>query len=215
MVSVPNFHYKTNKSADIAICVPVRDTVTAVFAYSLAMLMKKCGEAGLSTSLHFNQGSEVAMQRQHLVEQALETNCTHIMWIDADMKFPTDAINMLLQHDKDIVAGNYSTRVEPYRPVAFKSEKDLDARVYSGTGLEPVFAVGSGMMLVKRSVYERIPKPYYKIEYREDYSSLVGEDIYFCKHAQMHGYTVYIDHDLSDKIAHIGTRAFTLKGDCK
>jgi hypothetical protein len=42
MVSIPNFHYKTDKTANIAICVPVRDQVTAVFTYSLAMLMKKC-----------------------------------------------------------------------------------------------------------------------------------------------------------------------------
>ena len=78
----------------------MRDTVTAVFAHSLAMLMKKCGETGLATTLHFNMGSEVAMQRQQLVDQALETSCTHIMWIDSDMKFPVDTLNILLSHKK-------------------------------------------------------------------------------------------------------------------
>jgi hypothetical protein len=97
MVSVPNYFHKNNNTANVAICVPVRDNVTAVFAYSLAMLQKKCGETGLSTSLHFNMGSEVAMQRQQLVTEALETNCTHIMWIDADMQFPVDTLNILLQ----------------------------------------------------------------------------------------------------------------------
>ena len=86
MVSTTNYHYKKNNSADVAICVPVQNQVTAVFAYSLAMLQKKCGETGLITSLHFNMGSEVAMQRQQLVDQALETKCTHIMWIDLKHK---------------------------------------------------------------------------------------------------------------------------------
>ena len=214
MVTTPSFYHKTNNSANVAICVPVRDNVTAVFAYSLAMLQRKCGEAGLATSLHFNMGSEVTMQRQQLVSEALQTNCTHIMWIDSDMNFPVDTLNILLAANKDIVAGNYSTRVPPYRPVAFRSKNNLDDRVFTGTGLEKAWAVGSGMMLVKREVYEKLSSPFYKIEYSEDYSSLVGEDVYFCTKANEAGYEVYVSHELSDKIAHIGTRAFTVKGDC-
>lgn len=214
MVSIPNHYYKTDKSANVAICVPVRDTVTAVFAHSLAMLTKKCGETGLATTLHFNMGSEVAMQRQQLVDQALETSCTHIMWIDSDMKFPADTLQILLNYKKDIVAGNYSTRVPPHRPVAFTDPNNLDARTFTGTGLEEVFAVGSGMMLVKREVYENITRPHYMIEYNDSYTSLVGEDIYFCKKAGEHNYTVFVDHVISDKIAHVGTRAFTIKEDC-
>ena len=214
MVSTPSFYHKKNNSASVAICVPVRDNVTAVFAYSLAMLQRKCGEAGLATSLHFIMGSEVTMQRQQLVSEALETNCTHIMWIDSDMQFPVDTLNILLAADKDIVAGNYSTRVPPHRPVAFKSKTDLDSRVFSGNGIEKVWAVGSGMMLVKREVYENISRPHYKIEYNEDYTSLVGEDVYFCTLANNNGYEVNISHELSDRIAHIGIRAYTVKGDC-
>ena len=203
MVSTPSFYHKKNNSASVAICVPVRDNVTAVFAYSLAMLQRKCGEAGLATSLHFIMGSEVTMQRQQLVSEALETNCTHIMWIDSDMQFSVDTLNILLAADKDIVAGNYSTRVPPHRPVAFR-----------GKGNEQVWAVGSGMMLVKREVYEKLSSPFYKIEFLDEYSSLVGEDVYFCTKANEAGYEVYVSHELSDKIAHIGTRAFTVKGDC-
>ena len=44
------------------------------------------------------------------------------------------------------------------------------------------------MMLVKREVYENII--HYKIEYNDDYTNLVGEDIYFCELAQEHGYEV-------------------------
>ena len=214
MVSTTNHYYKKDNSANVAICVPVQNQTTAVFAYSLAMLQKKCGETGLATSLHFNMGSEVAMQRQQLVDQALETDCTHIMWIDADMQFPVDTLNILLAANKDIIAGNYSTRVPPHRPVAFKSKTDLDSRVFTGKGIEKVWAVGSGMMLVKREVYENISRPHYKIEYNEGYTELVGEDIYFCSLAQDNGYEVNVSHDLSDRIAHIGTRAYTIKGDC-
>lgn len=214
MVSIPNYHYKVDKTAKIAICVPVRDQVTAVFAYSLAMLTKKCSELGIQVSIHMVIGSEVAMQRQQLVDEALETSCTHLLWIDSDMQFPVDTLSILLSANKDIVAGNYSTRVAPHRPVAFKNKDNLDSRVFSGSGLEKIYAIGSGLMLVKREVYENMTRPHYSVTWNDDYTNLVGEDIYFCDKAAQHGYEVFVDHDISKKIAHIGTRAYTIKGDC-
>lgn len=214
MVSIPKFHYKTTENTRIAICVPVRDVVTAKFSYSLAMLTKKCGETSQKVTLHYNMGSEVTMQRQQLVEEALQTNCTHILWLDSDMTFPTHTLQALLSHDKDIIACNYSTRVPPHRPVAFKSENDLDARISNGTGIQKIFAVGMGCMLVKRKVYEEMKKPFFSITWNDNYTNLVGEDIYFCTKAKEHGYEVWLDNDLSNSITHIGTRSFTIKGDC-
>jgi len=37
----------------------------------------------------------------------------------------------------------------------------------------------------------------------------VGEDIYFCKLAQAHGFKVWVDHDLSKDVKHIGKMEFT------
>ena len=214
MVSIPQYQYKIDKSSKIAICVPVRDQVTSVFTYSLAMLMKRCGEKNVNVTLHFNIGSEVAMQRQQLVDDILASNHTHILWLDSDMKFPSDTLEILLNHNKYIVAGNYSTRVKPHRPVAFKDPKNLDKRVFGGKGLEEVYAIGIGLMLVNTQVYKKMPRPFYSIEWKEDYTNLVGEDIYFCNKAQECGYEVYVDHDLSKKVAHIGTKAYTIKDDC-
>lgn len=214
MVSIPKFHYSADKNAKVAICVPVRDNVTAVFAQSLAMLTKKCGESEQKISLHMVMGSEVAMQRQQLAEEALTTDCTHLLWLDADMKFPTNTLQALLSHNKDIIACNYSTRVAPHRPVAFRSEHDLDARVHNGNGIQKIFAVGMGCMLVKRQVYETMAKPYFSVTWNDDYTNLVGEDIYFCTRAKEAGYEIWLENDISKNIAHVGTRAYTIKGDC-
>jgi len=214
MVSIPKFIQKPDPTAHVAICVPVRDHVTSTFTYSLAMLMKKCGEKGQKVSLHMVMGSEVAMQRQQLVDEVLETSATHIFWVDTDMKFPVDALFSLLSHRREIVGANYSTRVKPHRPVAFKNENNLDKRVFSGQGIEEVFALGSGLLLVNRCVYENMSRPFYSIEWNDDYTNLMGEDIYFCKKASAHGYTSHVDHALSERIAHIGMKEFTIKGDC-
>ena len=214
MVSIPKFYYKENLNAKVAICIPVRDLVTSAFTHSLAMLTNKCGRDNKSITIHRNIGSEVAMQRQELVNTALDTDCTHILWLDSDMIFPTVIIEALMSHDKDIIACNYSTRVPPHRPVAFKTFGDLDKRVFSQTGIETVDAVGMGAMLVKRSVYEKIQKPHFGVEWNNDYTSLIGEDMFFCKKAAENGYEVWVDNDTSMQISHVGTTAFTIKGNC-
>lgn len=214
MVSVPKYYYKSNRDSHVAICVPVRDHVTAAFSLSLAMLMKKCGETGQKVSLHMVMGSEVAMQRQQIADEVLETGATHLLWIDADIRFPVHTLEGLLSHDKDIVACNYSTRVAPNRPVAFKSLGDLDSRVFLGTGLESIEAIGFGCILIKREVFENLNRPYFSVEWNKDYTNLVGEDIYFCTKALEAGYSIWLEHDISKSISHVGTRAYTIQGDC-
>jgi GT2 family glycosyltransferase len=160
-----------------------------------------------------NMGSEVSMQRQQLALEALETDCTHILWLDSDMTFPTHTINALLSHDADVVACNYSTRVPPYRPVAFMDITNLDYRAHDGTGVHEIDACGMGCMLVKRKVFETIQQPYFSIVWNENYTNLVGEDIYFCTKAKEAGFTVMLDKDLSKSVTHIGTKEFTIKGE--
>lgn len=215
MVSIPNYLYRADKNARVAICVPVRDYVTAAFSFSLAMLLKKCGETDRKTTLHMVMGSEIASQRQQLATEALSTECTHILWLDSDMRFPNITLEALISHDKDIVACNYSTRVEPHMPVAFTSKQDMGERLGAGVGLNKVAAVGMGCMLVKRNVFESMSLPYFGVEWNQDYTSLIGEDLYFANKADLAGYDIWIDSDLSNRIAHIGTRAYTLEGDCK
>ena len=48
---------------------------------------------------------------------------------------------------------------ESHLDPSFRSKNNLDERVFTGTGLEKVWAVGSGMMLVKREVYEKLLPP--------------------------------------------------------
>jgi len=85
----------------------------------------------------------------------------------------------------------------------------------SGTGLQEIFAVGLGCMLVKREVYENISRPFFSVEWNDNYTNLVGEDIYFCQKAKSYKYKIWLDNDLSEYISHVGTRTYTIKGDCK
>tara|TARA_Y100000389_G_C17417324_1_gene494535 strand:+ start:52 stop:654 length:603 start_codon:yes stop_codon:yes gene_type:complete len=198
----------------LAICVPSRDTVLAGFALSLSKIVSRLTEKNIEHKVFINLGTVIPQQRNSLTQEALEWKATHILWLDSDMHLPADTANILLEHDKDIVAAAYSTRVPPYKSTAFIDVNNLDARLDARHGIHKVFAVGMGCMLVNTKVYEYLELPYYQYLYNKDTKDLSGEDIYFCKCANDAGFEIYIDADLSYNIAHYGTKSFTL-GDNK
>jgi GT2 family glycosyltransferase len=157
-----------------------------------------------------SMGTLIANQRQELVGEALQSGASHILFLDTDMRFPKDTIDRLLAHDKPIVAANYATRRMPVKTVAFKTAGSWDC-VYTTedkTGLEKVAAVGMGVMLIKREVFETLELPWFIIGYSPKTFEFSGEDIFFCRQAQKAGYDIMIDHDLSKQVKHIGSFEF-------
>lgn len=195
----------------VAICVPARDHVHAGFALSLSNISSLLTKNNIDFKIFINLGSVIPQQRNTLVDQALEYDATHIMWLDSDMHVPSATINTLLEHDKDIVAAAYSTRVPPYNITAWPDSSNLNVRLDAHQGLHKIWAVAMGCMLVKTHVYKYISKPYHQYLYNEDTKDLSGEDIFFCKNANDAGFEIYVDAALSQEIAHYGTKSFRLK----
>lgn len=196
---------------NIAICVPARDEVATGFAHDLAIMSARFyGNAppGTLFNIHTVSGTLIADQRQKLARMAYKSD--YILFLDSDMRFPPQLLERLLAHDKDIVACNYPTRRLPVKTVAFSEFESMKC-VYSTdqTGLQEVDAVGMGAMLIKTDVFKKLPLPWFNVSYLPTVNMFVGEDIYFCKLAQAHGFKVYIDHDLSKEVRHTGTMDFT------
>jgi choline kinase len=192
----------------LAICVPTRDTVHTLFAVSLCNLTNTLTKNNIDFNVHIVAGSVICNSRTRLAKEALETGATHLLWLDSDMAFASNVVEQLLNHNKDIVAANYSTRYAPYQSVAFVDPDDMDCRLNATNGLHKVWAVGMGCMLVKSQVYKDLPKPWFDHEYNKKLDNFSGEDIYFCNQAMHHGYEVYVDADV--KLSHIGIKANTL-----
>lgn len=208
---------KIDKGFRVAICVPVRDTVDSHFAYDLSRLTGYCGVAMipnvLSTlNVFFSEGTLIAPQRQDLVERALEANCTHILWLDADMRFPKDTLSRLLAHNKHAVGANYTARRYPHGPTAFASITEEEApsvkRLYTrkdSKGLQQVPAMGLGVILTQIEVFTRMERPWFVVGYSPRDDGSQGEDIFFG--LKMHRETdlqMYVDHDLSREVRHVG-----------
>ena len=52
-------------------------------------------------------------------------------------------------------------------------------------------AIGTGVIMIKRKVFETIEPPYFKYTYDEDGLLELGQDFYFCQKAQRAGFKIY------------------------
>ncbi len=198
-----------NMKTSVAICVPARDTVNTGFAYDLAMLSARWYsliEPGVKFSISMNSGTLIADQRQKLMSKALADGFEYVLFLDSDMRFPPNIIEKLLAHNKAVVACNYSQRRLPPKPVAFYDFKKIKY-VYSvnKTGIEPVAAIGMGVMLIRLRDVANLPQPWFQIHYDANVRMWCGEDMFFCDLVTKGGGEVYVDHDTSKMIRHIGT----------
>lgn len=194
----------------IPVCVPSRDLWKAEFGKSMYNMAARChiDHARPShgfrvyTNLHLASGSGIAELRNLLVHNALDNqHTTHLLFVDDDQFFPSDSIHQLAAHDLPIVAANIVRKES--NPRTNSKELNGDNPVWTlpnSTGLEEVSFVGTGMMLIKREVFEKLSKPYFFYDVKEN----VGEDVYFCRQAREAGYKIFIDHDLSKDVKHVG-----------
>ena len=123
--------------------------------------------------------SLITRARNGLVKMFYETNCTHLLFIDADISYRAEDILSMIDADKDIICGVY-----PKKRIAWEKINDALAKGVTGEDLkhytgdlvinklnyvdtpidnksEPVeiFNGGTGFMLIKRSVFDLL-KPH-------------------------------------------------------
>jgi hypothetical protein len=182
--------------------VPALDHVSAYFANDLAKLYAHTCASVPVVTLAMMVGTFVHQAREKLLHDVIELwSATHILWLDADMTFPSDAALRLLSHDKEVAAANYVTRVPPSRPTAKRDGQCVSS--HGSIGLESVDHVGMGVFLMRASAIRDLPSP------RFWYSTLTEtEDVYFCRLLKAAGHEIYIDHDLSKQVGHVGQHTY-------
>jgi hypothetical protein len=197
---------------NVAVCVPSSGTWRAETARALALMFShaaihnyatKSQRVGIITS----EGSMLSQMRENMVKKAMQSKATHVMFVDSDMDFPPNTLQRLLAAKKEYVAANCTTRVEPIMPVAH----DLNGVRLSSkgkNGLQMVQHVGLAIALIEREVFERIRPPCFLMDWIPSMKAYCGEDVFFSTKVQELGYKVWVDHDLSREIRHVGHRSY-------
>lgn len=138
----------------------------------------------------------------------------YLLFVDTDILIPSDIINNLLKHNKDIVSGLIwnGYLLSPNKPYLYPNIMKSDGRAYhhivnhivknadadifsSASALMKVDLTGA-VILLSRKVYKSIKYGFHP----------QGEDAYFCKMAQDKGFEIFCDlgifcrHIMSEKL---------------
>jgi hypothetical protein len=101
------------------------------------------------------------MTNESLISRARNTLCakflnttdsTHLMFIDADIGFEPWHILAMLNHDKDVIGGLYPMKTLPVKWVV----NGFPGAEEGENGLQEVSKTGTGFMLIKRHVFEKM-----------------------------------------------------------
>jgi hypothetical protein len=161
----------------------------------------------------FIQSTYVHVGREAILQGAIARQATHVLWLDTDMSFPEDTAVRLAAHDKSIVACNCVMRS---RQLLFTAQKDGQriATEPASVGLQTVDTIGLAVMLMRVDVVASLERPWFRHGLNAAAGD-IGEDVTFCRSLRNAGHEIYIDHDLSKEIGHIGQYTYRPVGDAE
>ena len=139
-------------------------------------------------SFLFNE-SLITRARNYLVDEFLRTDYTHMLFIDSDIHFNAQDVIALLALDKDVIGGPYPKKSMNWANIAHaaRNHPDLEPKELEGLVGEYVFNVvkgtsqfqvteplevmeiGTGYMMIKRDVFNKMKDEYPTIRYKPDH----------------------------------------------
>ena len=218
-MSVKQEQVQLGNRLEVFVATPTAGAVQANYAISIAPMMlhylnHQCrGTLARDRKIHHQMilGSVIGDSRDKLVDLALEHPITHLLFIDDDMGFAEDALNVALNRQLPIVLGNYRVKCEPFNFTARANWDDEPLKIIDTTedssGVEPGSWGGFGFALIERRVLEAVKKPRFLGQYNHD--AYTTEDYPFFLAAKQAGFGAVIDHDLSKGLSHRGGFTFT------
>jgi len=195
----------------IVIAVPSGDMVHADFAFSMnSMIIHTLMKAVPIVAIVNKKGSIIHQARCSLVDDARKAGATHIMFIDSDHVFPKDLIVRLAAANKDVIGVHSVTKRRPCRSNC--EDMKYQRLTKPGVGVEEVIRLGTGLMLINMTVFDKMKMPYFNFKYENGplarVRGWIGEDYYFCEKARSAGFGIFVDHDLSKECFHIGNALY-------
>jgi hypothetical protein len=131
-----------------------------------------------------------------------------IFWIDSDIEWGVEDFKKIYHSELDIVSGVYLTNLNG---TIAANKYDAEGRPNTMNEKElfmideplEVGGVGFGFVAMKQGVFEKMDRPWFKIEHVKwsdlDFECNVGEDYSWCMNAQRNGFKVMLDPNVKVK----------------
>ena len=154
---------------------------------SLFKLTHELRNKGIQQHLRMLDGEMVARARNRLVADFLESDCTHMLFLDSDITFNPESLLRMLWANLGVVGGVYPKKQMRWqgafnhaRTAGSTPETTAEAALSYVVNALPngkgkmvrdcfsVSYVGTGFLLIQRPVIEAMVKQYRKLRYTDD-----------------------------------------------
>lgn len=156
-------------------------------------------------------GSLLIAERNRILRQFMESDCTHCLLVDGDLGWPAQAVLAMLNKNVEMVCGVYPARGE--NVFNFRAVHDENGAIVTDKekGLLKMNYIPAGFMLIARSVMEKLiakfPETYYEPKAQElkfangwllfncetFEGEFWGEDYTFCRKCRQAGVDIWVD----------------------
>ena len=189
----------------VLIATPTMGSVNVRYFMSILSLNQPC-----QANVGVEDGSVVYMARNRLALKAIENNYDYVLWIDSDMQFKPNMLEMLLEDAKqgmDVVTGICFKRSFPVEPTICKTiscEDGIgDVEIYKDYPHDSVFEVGGmglACCLMKTDVIKQVCETFQCSPFEP--LPQLGEDYSLCWRLHSMGIKMYCDSRV--KVGHVG-----------
>lgn len=216
----------TEQAPNIFLAIPAYDgKLHWETVHSIINEMMVASGAGYKIKLVIHPGNSIIQRaRNLLLIQFLESDCTHILFVDSDVAWPAGKGCTLAKDNTEkvgIVGGAYPVRCEPERyMVRYLDKPELHAD--PETGFLEVEGLPGGFLCIRRDVVQSLVEQNPHLVYEEpgatDKKAYLlfdmplengqhwGEDMWFCRLARKCGFKVWLAPEIN--FLHIGYKAF-------
>lgn len=189
----------------IVVGVPTLDSINAETVSRLIHWAKQFPKGVVSFYFTYRV-APVDRARNQIVDWFLKKgNFTHLFFVDSDTVPPINALEKMLEADKDIITGltpmlqydkekkTWGTMFNALKKTEYDKKGNPRTSVVDITGgVVPVHRFGASCLLIKRGVFEKLERPFFKFELNDDGTEhRVSEDIYFCEKAREAGFDLF------------------------
>ena len=180
-IYTPDAEWVTDKDIKLFVATPVHSDVSIHYMQSVFKLQALCNQRNIPIMLQLMKSSLVTQGRNLCVSHFLNSDFTHLLFIDSDILFNAKSIFTMLEKDKDVLSIPYPMKIIQWDkilnkwrdipsmnheqactsgnmyPVRIKGdESDIEVK----EGIIELSHSMTGCMMIKREALEKMKKAY-------------------------------------------------------
>ena len=195
----------------VMIAMPCYDSVKVNTMVAVIKVIQQLAKSGVAVGINTIKSPLIHQARNYLTSVFLDSDFTHLLFIDSDVEFEPEAVLRMLVAKKDLICTPYRVKSMDVNKKIYTVEIKEARRMEAGDIME-ISAGPTGIMLIHRDVFKKIiekfpdlkiknsvfPKPgpdhkyyynFFDFKFEDGYSS--GEDVSFCKLVEKVGFKLY------------------------